>query len=62
MASAAEASWNSGGFPNNYRLSHVDQAVEELRPYVGASGRTIVDATSASPHVVMGSGYTWRPD
>lgn len=78
MASAAEAGWNPGGFPDNYRLPDIDQAVEELSPYVETSGRTIVDATpaglgrnpepqariatGAGPHVVMGSGYTSRRD
>ena len=47
-ASAAEARWNPGAHPDNYRLTDVDAAVEELAPFVRAGGRTIVELTPPS--------------
>lgn len=72
-AAAAEARWNPGAHPDNYRLTDMEAAVEELSPFVLAGGRTIVELTPpalgrdarrlaeiserAAVHVVMGSGH-----
>jgi phosphotriesterase-related protein len=72
-AIAAEARWNPGAHPDNYRLTDVDAAVEELEPYVHAGGRSIVELTPpslgrdprrvreiaqrAGIHVVLGAGH-----
>jgi phosphotriesterase-related protein len=69
---AAEARWNPGVHSDNYRLTDVKAAVEELRPFVAAGGRTVVEltpptlgrdpvrvreiATGAGVHVAQGSG------
>ena len=45
---AAEARWNPGVHPDNYRLTDVDAAIEELAPFVVAGGRTIVELTPPS--------------
>lgn len=47
-ALAAEARWNPGVHPDNYRLTDADVAVEELAPFVAAGGRTIVELTPPS--------------
>jgi phosphotriesterase-related protein len=47
-AAAAEARWNPGSHPDNYRLTDVDAAVAELGPFRAAGGRTIVDLTPPS--------------
>ncbi len=47
-AVAAEARWNPGAHPDNYRLTDVDAAVAELAPFVAAGGRTVVDLTPPS--------------
>jgi phosphotriesterase-related protein len=73
IETAAEARWNPGGFPDNYHQTDVEQVIDELRPFVEAGGRTIVEVTpshmsrspeilhsianSAGVHVVMGGGY-----
>ncbi len=70
---AAEARWNPGGFPDNYRLTDVAEVIRELEPFVAMGGQTVVDATSVglgrNPSalvkiaeetglaVVMGGGY-----
>ena len=41
----AEARWNPGSFPDNYRLTDVDLAVHELERLTAAGCRTVVDAT-----------------
>jgi len=69
---AAEARWNPGVHGDNYRLTDVEIAVEELAPFVRAGGRTIVELTPPSlgrdpervraiaersgVHVVLGTG------
>lgn len=45
VAAAAEARWNPGSHPDNYRLTDVGAAVEELAPFVRAGGRSIVELT-----------------
>ncbi len=45
---AAEARWNPGVHPDNYRLTDVNAAVEELAPFVAAGGRSIVELTPSS--------------
>lgn len=73
QSTAAEARWNPGAFPDNYRLTDVQLAIAELEPVVASGCKTIVDATPVglgrSPerlveiarrtglHVVMGSGW-----
>jgi phosphotriesterase-related protein len=47
-AVAAEARWNPGVHPDNYRLTDARAAVEELMPFVAAGGRTIVELTPPS--------------
>jgi phosphotriesterase-related protein len=42
---AAEARWNPGAHPDNYRLTDSATAVDELRPFTAAGGRTIVEMT-----------------
>ena len=74
---AAEARWNPGVHPDNYVLTDVEIAVDELRPYVAAGGGTIVDLTppslgrdplrlqeiarDAGVHVVVGTGQYLEP-
>jgi len=71
-AVAAEARWNPGSHGDNYRLTDVDAAIEELAPFVRAGGRSIVELTPptlgrdpvrvreisarAGVHVVLGTG------
>jgi phosphotriesterase-related protein len=45
---AAEARWNPGVHPDNYRLTDADAAVEELTPFTAAGGRTVVELTPPS--------------
>jgi phosphotriesterase-related protein len=47
-AAAAEARWNPGVHPANYRLTNVDLVVAELAPFVAAGGRTIAEMTPPS--------------
>lgn len=72
-AAAAEARWNPGSHPDNYQLTDVSAAVEELAPFVRAGGRSIVELTPptlgrhpvrvreiserAGVHVVLGTGH-----
>lgn len=74
---AAEARWNPGVHPDNYRLTDGAVAVAELEPFVAAGGRTIVELTppalgadpervrviaaAAGIHVVMGTGHYLGP-
>ena len=76
-AAGAEARWNPGSHPDNYRLTDVDAAVEELAPFVNAGGRSIVELTPpslgrhplrvreiaerAGVHVVLGAGQYLEP-
>lgn len=76
-AIAAEARWNPGVHPDNYRLTDVGAAVAELEPYVRAGGRSIVELTPPSlgrdprrvreiaqrtgVHVVLGAGHYLEP-
>lgn len=76
-ATAAEARWNPGCHPENYRLTDVDATVEELAPYVRAGGRSIVELTpptlgrdpvrvreiseQAGVHVILGTGQYLEP-
>ena len=76
-AVATEARWNPGVHPDNYRLTDVDAAVDELGPFVAAGGRTIVELTPpslgrdaervqeiahrAGVHVVQGTGQYLGP-
>lgn len=76
-ATAAEARWNPGVHPDNYRLTDTDAAVEELAPFVRAGGRAIVELTPPSlgrdpvrvqeiaegtgVHVVLGTGQYLEP-
>ncbi len=76
-AAAAEARWNPGSHPDNYRLTDVDLAVEELAPFVRAGGRSLVELTPpslgrdpirvreiserAGVHVVLGTGQYLEP-
>jgi phosphotriesterase-related protein len=76
-AAAAEARWNPGAHADNYRLTDVDAAVEELAPFVRAGGGTIVELTPpalgqdprrvreiadrAGIHVVLGTGQYLEP-
>lgn len=76
-AVAAEARWNPGVHPDNYRLTDVAAAVAELTPFVAAGGRTIVELTppslgrdpervrdiaaQAGVHVIQGSGQYLGP-
>lgn len=77
MAAAAEARWNPGSHADNYRLTDVDAAVEELAPFVRAGGRSIVELTPpslgrdprrvreishrAGVHVILGAGQYLEP-
>lgn len=47
-AVAAEARWNPGVHPDNYRLTDEDAAVAELEPYRALGGGAVVDLTPAS--------------
>lgn len=74
---AAEARWNPGVHPENYRLTDAAAAVEELAPFVAAGGRTVVEmtppslgrdaarvraiASAAGVHVVQGTGHYLEP-
>jgi phosphotriesterase-related protein len=76
-AAAAEARWNPGSHPDNYHLTDVSAAVEELAPFVRAGGRSIVELTPPSlgrdplrvreiaersgVHVVLGAGQYLEP-
>lgn len=76
-AVAAEARWNPGTHPDNYRLTDVDAAVEELAPFVRAGGRSVVELTPpalgrdplrvreiaerSGVHVVLGAGQYLEP-
>lgn len=76
-AVAAEARWNPGVHPDNYRLTDADAAVEELAPFLGGGGRTVVELTPpslgrdprrtrdiaarAGIHVVQGTGQYLGP-
>jgi phosphotriesterase-related protein len=76
-AVAAEARWNPGVHPDNYRLTDVEAAIAELAPFAAAGGRTIVELTPASlgrdaarvreiatgsrTHVVQGTGQYLEP-
>jgi phosphotriesterase-related protein len=42
---AAEARWNPGAFPENYRLTDVELTLDELEHVVRNGCRTVVDAT-----------------
>lgn len=72
-AAAAEARWNPGGHPDNYRLIDVDLIARELLPAAELGVRTVVDVTPVELgrdpialrriadltglHVVMGGGH-----
>ncbi len=76
-ATAAEARWNPGVHPDNYRLTNVEAAVEEVAPFAAAGGRSIVELTPSSlgrdpaavreiavrtgVHVVLGAGQYLEP-
>lgn len=76
-AVAAEARWNPGVHPDNYRLTDVDAAVVEISPFVAAGGRAVVELTPpslgrdpervreiavrAGIHVVVGTGQYLGP-
>lgn len=76
-AAAAEARWNPGSHPDNYRLTDVDAAVDELAPFRFAGGRTLIELTPpvlgrdpvrvreiserAGVHVVLGAGQYLEP-
>lgn len=73
---AAEARWNPGVHPSNYQLDDPELIARELRPFIEAGGRTIVDVTPpelgrnpsalrriakmTGVHVVMGTGHYLR--
>jgi phosphotriesterase-related protein len=77
LAAAAEARWNPGWHPDNYRLTDLDATVDELAPYVRAGGRAIVELTPptlgrdaeriraiserAGLHVILGTGQYLEP-
>lgn len=74
---AAEARWNPGVHPDNYRFTDADAVVEELGPFVAAGGRSLVELTPpglgrdagrirdvarrAGVHVVLGTGQYLEP-
>ena len=76
-AVAAEGRWNPGVHPDNYRLTDVATAVEEVARFTAGGGRTIVEltpptlgrdvrrvaeiATLAGVHVVQGTGQYLAP-
>jgi phosphotriesterase-related protein len=76
-AIAAEARWNPGVHPDNYRLTDVAAAVDELVSFTAAGGRSIVELTPptlgrdarrvaeiaalAGVHVVQGTGQYLAP-
>ncbi len=76
-AHAAEARWNPGTHPDNYRVTDRDTAVEELGYLVASGGGTIVDVTPlelgrdpgglaevaarTGLHIVMGGGHYLGP-
>ncbi len=69
----AEARWNPGAHPDNYRLTDGPLVADELRRFRDAGGRTVVDVTpdelgrdplalrriaeATGLHVVMGGGH-----
>lgn len=77
LATAAEARWNPGGFPDNYHQTDVELVIVELGPFVEAGGKTIVEVTPshlsrdplvlrhiserAGINVIMGGGYYLAP-
>jgi phosphotriesterase-related protein len=48
IAAAAEARWNPGSHPDNYRLTDVDASVEELAPFIDAGGESLIELTPPS--------------
>ncbi len=74
---AAEARWNPGTHPDNYRVTDRHTVVEELGHLAAAGGRTIVDVTPlelgrdphgltevasrTGLHIVMGGGHYLGP-
>ncbi|MFP5342256.1 MAG: phosphotriesterase [Candidatus Limnocylindria bacterium] len=74
---AAEARWNPGSHPDNYRLTDEDTAVAELAHVAAAGGATVVDVTPiglgrdpralaaiarrTGLRIVMGGGYYLGP-
>ncbi len=76
-AIAAEARWNPGVHPDNYRLTDVAIAITELAPFVKAGGNSVVELTppalgrdpdrireiseGAGVHVVLGTGQYLEP-
>ena len=77
LAAASEARWNPGSHPDNYRLTDVALAVDELTPFLRAGGTSLVELTPPSlgrdpirvreisersgVHVVLGSGQYLEP-
>lgn len=77
LDTASEARWNPGAHTDNYRLTDVDAAVEELAPFARAGGGSIVELTPPSLgqdarrvleiaersglHVVIGTGQYLSP-
>ena len=77
VSHAAEARWNPGAHPDNYRVTDRELAVEELAYLVTAGGGTIVDVTPlelgrdpgglaevaarTGLHIVMGGGHYLGP-
>ena len=73
VAAAAEARWNPGSHPDNYRFTQDDLVAEELRRYRAVGGVTVVDQTppalgrdpsalkaiadAAGINVIMGAGH-----
>jgi phosphotriesterase-related protein len=45
LATAAEARWNPGAYPDNYRLDDLELVAEELVPLASAGAHTVVDCT-----------------
>ncbi len=76
-SAAAEARWNPGVHPDNYRFTDADTVVEELGPFVAAGGRSLIELTPpglgrdagrildiarrAGVHVVLGTGQYLEP-
>lgn len=77
LARAAEARWNPGSHPDNYRLTDERVAVDELAHVAAAGGSTVVDVTPiglgrdpralaaiarrTGLRIVMGGGYYLGP-
>lgn len=73
LAAAAEARWNPGSHPDNYRFTDDDLVVEELAAFSALGGGCVVDQTppvlgrdplalraisrASGLHVVMGTGH-----